>query len=758
MHKYFIFSIILSLVCLIEVAAQPSLSITSTAESVNCGEIVEFSILVSNYENISDMQFDIVWDALDFQYVGKSEPAPSGAFILEISDPTASADTTGLTVILIGNPTNLVNGDALLATFQLQATNTNGNPNPVEVDASSVIINGSLINEVTLTNNTISIGVPCNATVTPSISCPFQSSFTIGMGQDSAVIQDIAAVINNNDGNVSLQYTIVFPNGTTISGVGNASGLTFPLGTSQITYSLVSASNPTNIVTSCATSVTIIEEQPAATSGFSITGGTIDCGASTQTCVGVRSSAIDDLANIQFSISWDPAILQYVQRQNVSTTITGGFPMFTEFIPEGILNFAWADLSTVGQDFGTDELLFELCFNPVANGNGDLVFMNASDETPLVVSQVDATASSGQLDISGELGFTSVGLTVVNCMDEDPVFGIDGFTITGATIDCGVVGQTCFPVRTSPIDDLANIQFSITWDPAILQYVQRQNVSTKITGGFFDFEEFISEGVLNFAWADLSTVGQDFGANELLFELCFDPVANGNGNLIFMNASDETPLVVSQIDVTDPSGQQDISGDLSFAGGLVDVVNCTDMPPNTANGFNIAGATIDCGAEGQTCVGVRTSAVDDLANLQFSITWDPSIIEYVRRQNESTKIIGGFFDFEAFTAEGILNFAWADLSLAGQDFDDDELLFELCFNPIANGDGNLIFMNASDETPLVVSQVDATSPSGQRDISGDFDFTSTGIIVENCIDMPPSMDGFTTVSYTHLTLPTICSV
>ena len=285
-------------------------------------------------------------------------------------------------------------------------------------------------------------------------------------------------------------------------------------------------------------------------------------------------------------------------------------------------------------------------------------------------------------------------------------------------------------VRTSAVDDLANLQFSITWNPSILQYVRRQNESTKITGGFFDFEAFTAEGILNFAWADLSLGGQDFVADELLFELCFDPVSNGDGDLRFTNASVETPLVVSQVDATAPSGQRDISGDFSFTSIGIIVENCEDTG---MDGFTIAEATVQCGLDGQTCVGVRTSAVDDLANIQFSITWDETVLQYVRRQNVSPIVTGGFFDFEEFVSEGILNFAWADLSLSGQDFEDDELLFELCFNPISNGDGDLRFTNASVETPLVVSQVDEASPSGQRDISDGLSFSSGGFSVVDTI-------------------------
>ena len=127
------------------------------------------------------------------------------------------------------------------------------------------------------------------------------------------------------------------------------------------------------------------------------------CGQTGPACIDVTISEFQDLANIQFSVNWNPSVLQYasVTPSMALNTASTNFGLLRT--NDGILNFSWFDLDINGQNFAANEVLFTLCFNPLANGNAALTFSN--NETPIEVSQYDAALN--QLDITDCLLYTS---------------------------------------------------------------------------------------------------------------------------------------------------------------------------------------------------------------------------------------------------------------------------------------------------------------------------------------------------------------
>jgi gliding motility-associated-like protein len=114
--------------------------------------------------------------------------------------------------------------------------------------------------------------------------------------------------------------------------------------------------------------------------------------------------------------------------------------------------------------------------------------------------------------------------------------------------------------------------------------------------------------------------------------------------------------------------------------GTVDMSTCTavtfSLPlTNGAPGTNI-------------CLDVRVEDFNNVGAFQFSMQWDPAILQFTNVQGFNPALLG--FDQNAFnttaplTSTGRLTVSWADLSFMGVSVPDGSSVFQVCFDVIGN--------------------------------------------------------------------------
>jgi gliding motility-associated-like protein len=126
--------------------------------------------------------------------------------------------------------------------------------------------------------------------------------------------------------------------------------------------------------------------------------------------------------------------------------------------------------------------------------------------------------------------------------------------------------------------------------------------------------------------------------------------------------------------------------------GTVDMSSCTavtfSLPlTNGAPGTNI-------------CLDVRVENFNNVGAFQFSMQWDPAILQFTNVQGFNPALLG--FDQNAFnttaplTGTGRLTVSWADLSFMGVSVPNGSSIFQLCFDVIGSlgSFSNVTFTNS----------------------------------------------------------------
>ncbi len=149
------------------------------------------------------------------------------------------------------------------------------------------------------------------------------------------------------------------------------------------------------------------------------------------------------------------------------------------------------------------------------------------------------------------------------------------------------------------------------------------------------------------------------------------------------------------------------------------------------------------------CAPVTVENFNNVGSMQFTIQWDPTVLEYVD--------IGGFNpaltglsdgNFFANAANGTLSLSWFETSFGGVNLPDDSAIFEICFRVIgALGDRSpLTFIN--EPTPIEIRD-DNSNSLGYITRNGIIALTTNEIIPlleQDSVSCPGEIDGAFTMT------------
>lgn len=179
-------------------------------------------------------------------------------------------------------------------------------------------------------------------------------------------------------------------------------------------------------------------------------------------CVEITVDNLVDVTNIQFTLQWDAAVLDFVQVQNLNTTLPalddGSFN--TALTGSGQLPFAWLDFLGSSNSLPDGSVLFEVCFEVI----GSLGQSSPVDFTdvPTIIQVGNALndpstypyeLNPGQVNVTNSVLLTQVVADSVSCA------GLDDGSIT-LTVSGGAVPYT-FTWNTFPPTGPENGPFTI---------------------------------------------------------------------------------------------------------------------------------------------------------------------------------------------------------------------------------------------------------------------------------------------------------
>lgn len=106
-----------------------------------------------------------------------------------------------------------------------------------------------------------------------------------------------------------------------------------------------------------------------------------------------------------------------------------------------------------------------------------------------------------------------------------------GFITNITEINDGIVDpgdQFCIEYTVENFDFVIGFQFTMAWDPTIINYVFHQATPAVLLGPLAPNNSQTNNGVISFVWTNLNAVGQTLPDGQEIFVICFEAVGEPN--------------------------------------------------------------------------------------------------------------------------------------------------------------------------------------------------------------------------------------
>ena len=284
----------------------------------------------------------------------------------------------------------------------------------------------------------------------------------------------------------------------------------------------------------------------------------------------VTAENLTNVIALQYSINWDPAILELQDIDNVNAAFSG------------------MNINTTGSASGITTCSF--FGGPVSMPDGDLFLelnftvIGGSGGT----TNVDFTSTPTNIEVSvfpgGNIGLVTQGGQVT--LPEPLIFSMpDTIQNPGASF--------CLPVSVQNFNNLVSIQNAINWDPTVLTFDSITNLTLTNSDASDPFSSInASIGQLGLSWSNQA--GVTFPDGTVVVELCFTVVGNINDMTTVIFDDNPIPVEVIQGGSNDNLGLASTGGKINIQQTLF-VTNSTLTQPNC---FDANGGAINISVAG----------------------------------------------------------------------------------------------------------------------------------------------------------------
>ncbi len=389
-------------------------------------------------------------------------------------------------------------------------------------------------------------------------------------------------------------------------------------------------------------------------------------------CVPISVEDFDDIISMQFSINWDPSLLDF---QSVTTLSLPSFQVNphvnTTDTGNGIITVSWFDPND-SHSVPDGEVILSLCFE-ILGDCGDKAPIEIT-ENPTPFEAINATSAA--IGNGKEIGiFAQHGEVVANC-----------FTPGGAEIN--IPNQTVNPGQDfclditagANMDGLAKIQFTLGWNPGIIEFDYVTNVFEENQCQPSPFNDplkldSVSQGILIVQYLN-NFPGCELNPGDLLFTICFKTIGPGGSSSSVAVTNEPRPICI------DETGGQTENIGLNADNGLVSINQIQGITVRAGSG------PIEEDPGQKACVDFMVQDFNDITRMDFSIEWESGVLEF----DEITNITNNLENFDLFNfttttvSNGALGVEWLDFNGTGVSLDDDEVLFSVCYNVIGDPD------------------------------------------------------------------------
>ena len=388
-------------------------------------------------------------------------------------------------------------------------------------------------------------------------------------------------------------------------------------------------------------------------------------------CLPVTVTNFDEIVGMEVVFEFDPSVIEFVDVQtfNLKDLSASSFGRpGTGTNPEGRLKLSWLDFSATGVTLPDGTAIFEVCFQGVANGTDNITLATGAEAYKPDDSIILPILGSNTITVGdgmGDGGGSNDGSSDLT------------YSISSASIIQGQ--QTCLSFSVDNFESIIGTEVNITYDPTVLEFVDVQALNLKdLSSSSFGRPGEGSNplGTIKLSWLDFSASGVTLADGTVIFELCFEAVAENGTSIITLGPNPEA---------YDPN--DNIIAPAINAG----TVTVGDGSNNGGGGSNdltytISGATLEVGQE--TCLSFSVENFEDIIGTEVNITFDPNILRFVDVQGLNLKDLSSSSfgrPGEGSNPNGVLKLSWLDFSAVGVTLPDGTVIFEVCFEAIGSG-------------------------------------------------------------------------
>lgn len=377
-------------------------------------------------------------------------------------------------------------------------------------------------------------------------------------------------------------------------------------------------------------------------------------------CVDFSATGFDDLTSMQFSVNWDPNILQFDNVVVPETLVnlaesSFGTPLSPN-VENGNLIVSWSffDPNNPGVSLPDSTEIFQVCYRIIGEceTSTDISF----SDSPRPFEFTNAVVSGFRLTVQTEPGEVQVG-------DCDPT-GLQLFADCGEPVNPNE--EVCVQISTAGFSGIREFNWNLEWNENILEFIEARNFTNELTG--FNNNDLntanVSNGVLGVSWETVLPSGATLpGGQGDLMEVCFRVVGVGGGSPISFNGS--PPRVINSMNNNIGINPSNCAVEVNSPDGIIMTLADSETP---------LGDT--------TCVGVTVANFTDILTYQFSMAWQPNHAEFIGIENinlpEATLANFGLLGVES----GSFTFQWTPSQ--AHTVPDNTVIFDACFEMIGD--------------------------------------------------------------------------
>ena len=371
------------------------------------------------------------------------------------------------------------------------------------------------------------------------------------------------------------------------------------------------------------------------------------------------------VVGMQFSINWDPTVLQFAEVKNITNQINAldrsAFNTDANRVDNGDILFQWFDTGAEGNSLPDGTIIFTIDFT-IVGGSGSTTNITISDE-PRKIEVIDESE-------------TNVGLNVTDGIFTASGMGGGGSLRLLGSDEMGALDETvCVEITTQGFSNIAGMQFSLNWDPAFLQFTEVGEFNLAgLNEGTFNTDD-VANGKIGLQWTDPDVGGITLGNGTKIFNICFKILsAEGSSSVTFASE----PVSIEFVDGDDNR----VTFNKKDGSVSTEEVGTSDC---NAEGFAMeASAPNNVEPSSEVCVDFKVKDFTDITTLATTVEWNKDVITNPRI--ESINLDGlneSLFNLDQ-GANGLFSFVWIDGTTEGIDLADGTVLFTICYDVVGS--------------------------------------------------------------------------